>query len=447
MCRREHDHAVAKLREALSSLPETAPVRLGKPSSNLFRFGRRDRTPGLPVAGLDTVIALDREARTIEVGGLITYERLVAATLPEKLMPAVVPQLKTITLGGAVAGLGIESTSFRNGLPHESVIEMDILTGSGELVTVTADDALFRAFPNSYGTLGYAVRLVIQLVEVENGVELTHHRFGSPAQAIDAMARLWTRTGVHFLDGVAFDRDEIYVTAGRFDDRPGPTSDYTGQSIYYRSIRERDMDRLTIHDYLWRWDTDWFWCSAAFGVQNRLIRPLWPRQYRRSDVYRRLVGLDRRFGVTKRFGALLGRRREAVIQDVEIPVPQAARFLERFCDEVPIRPIWLCPLRSVDDRSWPLYRLDPEIGYVNFGFWATVPLGAGVPPDHYNRLVERLVIECGGHKSLYSTIHYGREDFWRSYDEQAYRQVKQRYDPTGRLPELYDKVVTDRATG
>ena len=46
-------------------------------------------------------------------------------------MPLVVPQLKTITLGGAVTGLGIESTSFRHGLPHESVREMDVLTGDG----------------------------------------------------------------------------------------------------------------------------------------------------------------------------------------------------------------------------------------------------------------------------------------------------------------------------
>ena len=36
-------------------------------------------------------------------------------------MPLVVPQLKTITLGGAVTGLGIESTSLRSGMPHESV--------------------------------------------------------------------------------------------------------------------------------------------------------------------------------------------------------------------------------------------------------------------------------------------------------------------------------------
>ena len=66
---------------------------------------------------------------------MCTYEDLVAATLPHGLTPLVVPQLRTITLGGAVTGLGIESASFRNGLPHESVLEMDVLTGAGEVVT------------------------------------------------------------------------------------------------------------------------------------------------------------------------------------------------------------------------------------------------------------------------------------------------------------------------
>ena len=53
-------------------------------------------------------------------------------------------------------------------------------------------------------------------------------------------------------------------------------------------------DRLTIHDYLWRWDADWFWCSRAFGVQRPMVRRLWPRRYRRSDVYRKLVAIYRR---------------------------------------------------------------------------------------------------------------------------------------------------------
>ena len=80
---------------------------------------------------LTGVISVDPAARTADVQGMCTYEDLVAATLPHGLTPMVVPQLKTITLGGAVTGLGIESSSFRAGLPHESVLELDILTGAG----------------------------------------------------------------------------------------------------------------------------------------------------------------------------------------------------------------------------------------------------------------------------------------------------------------------------
>ncbi len=116
---------------------------------------------------------------------MCTYEDLVDATLPHGLMPFVVPQLRTITLGGAVTGLGIESTSFRNGLPHESVLEMDVLTGAGEVVTTSPGDALFDAFPNSYGSLGYATRLRIELEPVPAYVDLRHVRFDD----LDALAK------------------------------------------------------------------------------------------------------------------------------------------------------------------------------------------------------------------------------------------------------------------
>ena len=110
---------------------------------------------------------------------MTTYEHLVDATLPHGLMPTVVPQLKTITLGGAVTGLGIESTSFRYGLPHESVREMDVLTADGEVITASPDGPhadLYRGFANSYGTLGYALRLVIDLLPVAPYVRLEHRR-------------------------------------------------------------------------------------------------------------------------------------------------------------------------------------------------------------------------------------------------------------------------------
>ena len=58
--------------------------------------------PGLDVTGFDGVLSVDVEARTADVLGMTTYEHLVDATLPYGFMPLVVPELKTITLGGAV---------------------------------------------------------------------------------------------------------------------------------------------------------------------------------------------------------------------------------------------------------------------------------------------------------------------------------------------------------
>src|SRR5215475_8458448 len=175
--------AAAALRESYAALAPDAPVRLAKRTSNLFRF--REPAPKAPgrsaapgpgsAAGLDAsaftrVLHVDPAARAAVVGGMTTYEDLADATLPHGLMPLVVPQLKTITLGGAVSGLGIESTSLRSGMPHESVLEMEILTGDGRVVTAAPDgehDALYRGFPNSYGTLGYALSLTIELEPVK----------------------------------------------------------------------------------------------------------------------------------------------------------------------------------------------------------------------------------------------------------------------------------------
>ncbi|MEU6205113.1 FAD-binding oxidoreductase, partial [Micromonospora musae] len=270
----DHDSAVTTLRRSYAAVPPGEPIRLAKRTSNLFRPRADVRTPGLDVSGLTGVISVDPAARTADVQGMCTYEDLVDATLAYGLMPLVVPQLRTITLGGAVTGLGIESTSFRNGLPHESVTELDVLTGSGEIVTARPEGEhadLFAAFPNSMGSLGYATRLRIELQPVRRYVALRNVRFTSLEVLTDAIAevtatRSWAGTPVDTMDGVMFSPGEAYLVFGSFTGEGGRPSDYTGQEIYYRSLRRRVRDTLTTYDYLWRWDTDWFWCSSAFGV-------------------------------------------------------------------------------------------------------------------------------------------------------------------------------------
>jgi FAD/FMN-containing dehydrogenase len=452
----QHDEAVARLQQSYAAVPPGAPVRLAKQTTNLFRPRTATRAPGLDVSGLDGVLSVDPGARTAEVQGMCTYERLVAATLPYGLMPLVVPQLRTITLGGAVTGLGIESTSFRHGLPHESVIEMDVLTGAGEIVTARPDGEhaeLFVAFPNSLGSLGYATRLRIELAPVRRFVATRNIRFTDLDDLVAAIDEVMT-TGaydgqpVDAMDGVMFRLDEAYLVLGTFTDHAPEVSDYTGQAIYYRSLRQRSRDALTIYGYLWRWDTDWFWCSRAFGAQHPLIRRLWPARYRRSDVYHRLVRLDHRYRVMARLDRLLGRPpRERVVQDVEIELSGVADFLRWFVKHVPMSPVWLCPLRLREPagpgsaRVWPLYPLQPGRSYVNVGFWGTVPIRPGAADGDVNRAVEQAVLAAGGHKSLYSDAYYDRETFDRLYGGEVYRSVKDRYDPDHRLTGLYEKAV------
>ena len=452
-----HRAARERLEADYRRIPAGRPVRLAKRTSNLFRPREGLDVPGLDVSELDHVLSVDPERLVAQVQGMTTYERLVDATLSVGTMPLVVPQLKTITIGGAVTGLGIESSSFRNGLPHESVREMEILTGSGEVVVARADNEhadLFRAFPNSYGSLGYALRLEIELERVHRFVRLRHVRFhdlDTLVAALDDVVRTRRHEGegVDFVDGVVFSAEESYLTLGSWADEAPSVSDYTGQEIYYRSIQRRPVDHLTARDYLWRWDTDWFWCSRAFGVQNPRVRRLWPRRYLRSDAYSRLIRFENQHQWAARWDQRRGRpARERVVQDVEIPIGRTAEFLRWFLSEVPIEPIWLCPLAlrdtDVSRGGWPLYPLEPGAPYVNVGFWSTVAIAPGRADGDVNRAIERRVRELGGHKSLYSDSYYDEEEFWSLYGGETYAQTKKTYDPDGRLPGLYDKAVRRR---
>jgi FAD/FMN-containing dehydrogenase len=438
----------ARLAAELAAVSPGAPVRLAKRTSNLFRARHSGPRHLLDVSGLDRVFRVDPGTRTAEVGGMTTYEDLVAATLPHGLSPLVVPQLRTITLGGAVTGLGIESASFRNGMPHESVRELDILTGDGRVLTASATSYhpdLFHGFPNSYGTLGYALKLTIELEPVRPYVHLRHRRFTDAvayATALDDVCATREHAGeaVDFVDGTVFGRDDLVLTLGTYAGSAPYTSDYTGMEIYYRSLRHRADDYLAIHDYLWRWDTDWFWCSRAFGVQNPRIRRFVPRRLLRSSTYWKLAAFERRYGVYARLTRAPAH--EEVVQDVDVPVERLPEFLDFFHRELGISPVWICPLRQRDPAvSWTLCTLDPERRYVNVGFWSTVDLAPGEARDTHNRLVEAEVTRLGGFKSLYSTAFYSRGEFDRLYNGPAYQVLKDEYDPDGRFPGLYAKCV------
>lgn len=437
-----HRSRVAEAAAQLRAAP-AGPLALAKRTSNLFR----DREPGrrhrLDLTGLNHVLRQDTDAGWVDAEGMTTYEDLVAATLARGTMPAVVPQLKTITLGGAAAGVGIEATSFRHGLVHDTLREIEVLLPGGELVVCAPDNEcsdLFFGFPNSYGTLGYAVRLRASTVPVQPMVHVRHRRLGTGG-FFEALAAACAGDA-DFVDGVVFAPGEHVLTTGRFEQQAPWRSDYTYENIYWQSLRSREEDWLAAGDYLWRWDTDWFWCSRNFGAQQPWVRRLLGRRRLNSRTYTRWMRLNARWQLAQRVARWRGLYRESVIQDVDIPLANAPAFLDFLHREIGILPVWTCPVRGeARGRAFPLYRLAAAPLYVNFGFWDAVQTRRRLEPAHFNRLVEREVIRLGGIKSLYSDSYFSREEFAQAYGMDAYRRLKARYDPQGRAPDLYDKCV------
>jgi FAD/FMN-containing dehydrogenase len=432
----------AKRQSLVEALGQGAgPVALAKDTSNLFRDRADGRRRRLDVRGFNQVLSI-RE-NFVEAEGMIPYEDLTRECLAHGVMPAVVPQLKTITLGGAVAGVGIESSSHRHGLVHDTMLELDVLLGDGRVVSCTPHNAhadLFYGFPNSYGTLGYALRVKAKTLPVKPFVRLEHLGFSSAGEYFAALEQHLRKGEADFIDGTIFSPQQLFITLGRFSEAAPYTSDYTYERIYYRSIAEKSEDYLTVQDYLWRWDTDWFWCSKNVFAQNAFLRRfVYGKRRLGSKTYTKLMRWNSRVGVTKKLERLLGLHSESVIQDVDIPLARAAEFLEFYAKHIALWPQWVCPIGPQQGR-FVLYPVK-DTWYVNFGFWDVKRTRQAHAPGYFNRLIEEKVSALGGIKSLYSDSFFAEEDFHRRYGGAAYDALKKKYDPAGAFPRLYEKCV------
>src|SRR5262249_32169673 len=176
-------------------------VALRTPPPTLFRDRKGAASRRLDVGALHNVLQVDTRQGWVNAEAMTPYDVLAAATVQRGVMPCVVPQLKSITIGGAVAGVGIESSSVKYGLVHDTLLELELLLADGSIVVATADNEhrdLFFAFPNSYGTLGYALRVKTRVVPVKRFVALSHLRQTSAAAYFHELAELCRAPDIDF---------------------------------------------------------------------------------------------------------------------------------------------------------------------------------------------------------------------------------------------------------
>ena len=214
-------------------------ISINKKTSNLFR-SRDNSSSKINVKDFNNVISIDTHNLVAEVEGMCTYETLVDECLKFNLMPAVVPELKTITIGGASTGVGIESSSFKFGFVHETILEMEVLLSDGSVVLCNdkSNKDLFFGFPNSYGTFGYALKIKVKLVPVKKFVRLNHIKYSDSKKFFYDLNKFCLQYRndnlVDFIDGVVFNENDMYITLANFVDEASFISDYKFMNIYYK---------------------------------------------------------------------------------------------------------------------------------------------------------------------------------------------------------------------
>ncbi len=427
------------------------PIALKKSTTNEFRFRRRGKNERawLDVTGFNHI---DIGGGIANVGGTTRYDNFVAATLDKGFVPPVAPELKSITVGGEAVGIGVESSCFRYGFVHETFQKMDVLTGTGDVVTCspTQNSDLFFGIPNSFGSFGTVLNVRMPLISAKEFVETTRIRFNDYGEFVERMRdESWaarTDGKWDYIDGLVFKPDEMYLNLARFEDNPETVSDYTGMNIFYKSM-DKAKDATRTDEYIFRYDTDYFWAARAMGLENPLLRRAFHTMgWLRSDVYRKILGWDKKLGFSDRMHRRKGRRFETLIQDAEVPVEYAPEFLEWFQTEITDqRPLTITAVVPYSHTAnFPLFSMEPKTMYMNIGYYAAVPTTE--PDGHYNRMFEKKLIEIAGRgnkakKMMYSGSQYTEDEFWEIFDRSAYDHLKSTYDPDGVFPGLYDKCV------
>lgn len=140
------------------------------------------------MAGLGAVRRV--EADRVVVGGGATWRTVLAATLPLGLTPPVLTDFLDLSVGGTLSLGGIGGTSHRHGAQVDNVLELEVVTGIGEIVTCAPGSDLFRAVLGGLGQCGIITRATVALVPAPSTVLRRKIRYPDSASLNAAQVEL-----------------------------------------------------------------------------------------------------------------------------------------------------------------------------------------------------------------------------------------------------------------
>ncbi|WP_224244649.1 FAD-binding protein [Hyalangium gracile] len=377
-------------------------LKIGARGTAHTMFGHTQVDGGIVIdmRKLDRIYSIGEDRAEVDAG--VLWSELVSRAVARGRTPPVLTDLLEMSVGGTLSVGGVSGTSYRYGTQVDTVLELRVVTGEGELVSCSPNrnQELFNAVLAGLGQCGIIVRATLRLV---------------PAPA---RVRLY---GLKYASHEALIQDELTaIRDGRFD--------------YVLGVMFPGPDGKWEH----------LMHSASYLAQpddERMLAGLSHQQSNIKDVpYLEWVNsLSQQLGELKRLGQYV---RPHPWCDLLVPSSRIASFVSDVLREVApteisrVFPLLLYPFNR-QHITRPLFRVPDEDTFFLFDILRTVSPETRTAAQMvaHNRLLFELNRSWGGTHYAICAVGCSHEDWKRHFGSawDAFAAAKRRYDPDGVL--------------
>jgi len=408
-----------------------------KSVSHLVPDSTAKKTPGQDVyiGELTEIIEVDKNNKTCVAESGVTFSDLVNETLKYGLVPYVVPELKGITIGGAISGCSIETMSYRYGGFHDNCLEYEIITADGGIINCSPENVpdVFNMIHGSYGTLGILTKIKFKLYSAKPFVKMTYAKFSNFEDYWNFLCERFEKEDYELIDGIIHNKNQFTACLGNFIEQAPYVSSYEQSIPYYISTLEKDEDYLATGEYFFRYDADCHWLLRPFPLlETKFVRKLFGKYF---------LGSTNMIRWSARLKKLISlKKRPDVIVDVFIPSKKFPEFYKWYENDFDFYPLWIVPYRMPQIYPWVAKEQAAKTDENFYIDCAIYGKKNNRPEVDYSELLENKVFDLGGVKTLISRNHYCEEKFWRIYNKNNYDAIKQKTDPQNIFGTVYNKL-------
>eukprot|EP00494_Astrolonche_serrata_P006520 UN06544 len=355
--KRKTDRVQSEVRAWIKSGKEKL-LRTARPSwlTMSTRLGnRKDDDHRIDFSDFKSILEFDREKMTVTLEPGVNMGQVTDLLGPENLALMVQVEMESLTIGGLVLGVGMETNCHKCGLIQETVVAYEIVLSDGSIKWITEenDPATFWAMPWSYGSFGFLTAVKVRLQRTKPYVLMTY----IPTNSLDELQREFERlsleeNGPDFLEATVYSKDKAVLQLGTYIDAEGAKkydiyrAGLWFQEWYYKHVGRALSDGqfqecLPLRDYWHRFTKSIFWeleDMIPFG-NHWLYRWFWawmgPPEVSLLKLFQ---------GPIVRKASIYAH----VVQDIIIPIKEVKRSIENFAEWFDTYPLLVFPMKIVN---------------------------------------------------------------------------------------------------